>query len=204
MFAFMIPLRDHEKLEPMSPELRVTSVHFISGKAPKIEARAQDLEGLNCLFEDLALLARDRERAPPRHAHFERLLAEATEVRCHLVELRERGQRLATFPLPCPPRTEAFRLEPIATSHELTSAGRSMHHCLAAQLTEALAGRAFLFHAMVGPEELTVEVVRRSGRFELGDIKGFANRMASPEALRNLNGWLLTVQSGEPLIGRTG
>jgi hypothetical protein len=99
-------------------------------------------------------------------------------------------------------------LQPIASSGELFKEGKHMQHCVATRVEAAVAGSALVFRGTVHGQRVTVELVRESGVWTIGDFRCAANRLPKSRATRAIRAWAATAcarqQIGEPSAGAHG
>lgn len=77
------------------------------------------------------------------------------------------------------PHGNVYKLVPLITPHQLLEETKSMHHCVAAYLDDCISGKARIFSVRdsISDQSIaTVELVNRSGLWEVAQLKGKHNR----------------------------
>ncbi len=109
--------------------------------------------------------------------------------------LRRFGQpKPVEFPPPPLPGTEL--VVPITTSDALVEEGRTMRHCIGSFASRVARGQVYVYQ-LLAPERATVAIALREGRWDVLDVRGHANVLASEPALRAVHSWLEVARGEE-------
>lgn len=187
--ASHVPVLNREVLSlltvELAPYVHAALLHEVSKIAPTLEA--SPLPVVARALADTVELLKSMGRPVPVFAS----RAHLTHVHDAAVAEHETQEVWPTSSFPPLPITLSPReltwLTPLTSSVALVNEGQAMHHCLGSlpsHHTGANAGTFFAF-ALTRPERLTLAITwnQRQGRWELYDLKGFANHAPDPDAM---------------------
>ncbi|MGM0985111.1 MAG: PcfJ domain-containing protein [Pseudomonadota bacterium] len=96
-------------------------------------------------------------------------------------------QQHGDYPPPPLPGNDA--ITPVGSWNALLQEGKRMQHCVGSYHRAVAGGQVAIYH-MHKPEEVTVAITRKGGKWSLSEAKGHGNTTPSAEAYIQIQGWM--------------
>jgi hypothetical protein len=82
-------------------------------------------------------------------------------------------------------------IQPLASPRALMQEAQAMRNCVAAYSSWVRSGWAYVYHVDLPQQECTLSLVPAgTGRWQVGELKSFANHEPSARALKSVREWL--------------
>lgn len=101
------------------------------------------------------------------------------------IELRCSFGEYPTAPIP-----GTSDITPLVSWLDLLEEGSHMHHCVGSYAETVYSGHTFVYR-VTAPERLTVALQKRQNRWEVSEIRGFANSRPTDESVECIRQWLV-------------
>jgi hypothetical protein len=93
--------------------------------------------------------------------------------------------------LPDPPLPGTEVIIPLTTTAALMVEGKHQCNCVGSYIQQVLAENVYIYRVLA-PERATLSIVRRQDKWEMGEIKGYANTEVSKQTLDAVRAWVRT------------
>jgi len=94
-----------------------------------------------------------------------------------------------TTDFPAPPVLGTDQIIPITNAEELFAEGKVMNHCVAGYAANIFEQKSYIYR-MISPQRLTIELVKKKKRWELGQVSAKNNHSPKQSASNEIAAWL--------------